>query len=230
MTACVIFVENSLIKPPTAKIDTFLRFSGKPSAEFLLSDLARIQVGHSFRKSVLEDADSPFFVLQTRDLLPDGRISENLMRVSTLNEKPKPNLAVGDVVVLSRGVRFNAGVVGELPGPTTAQNMFHIIKLKPEPGILPAFLASFLNTASTQTYLRSLAEGATVQHLRVNDLGGLRIPLPSLEIQRVFCSLTQAVDQEVQLLKKLRDLREIQLSAALGALEARPHSRISDHD
>jgi hypothetical protein len=88
-----------------------------------LSDLARIQVGQSFRKSVLEDPDSPYFVLQTRDLLSGGRISSNLMRMSALNEKPKPNVDPGDVLVLSRGVRFNAGVVCELPGPTTAQNI-----------------------------------------------------------------------------------------------------------
>lgn len=183
-----------------------------------LSDVARIHVGQSFRKSVLEDPDSPYFVLQTRDLLSGGRISSNLMRMSALNEQPKPNVAPGDVIVLSRGVRFNAGVVCELPGPTTAQNMFHIIKLKSHRDVLAEYLASFLNTGPAQEFLKSLAKGATVQHLKVDDLGSVRIPVPPLETQRAFCALAEAVDEEDRLLEKLKTLRRQQLYATLGSL------------
>lgn len=185
---------------------------------YKLSDLAHIQVGQSFRKSVLEDPDSPYFVLQTRDLLSGGRISSKLMRMSTLNEKPKPNVNPGDVVVLSRGVRFNAGVVCELPGPTIAQNMFHIIKLKPHDGVLAEFLSNFLNTGPAQEFLKSLAKGATVQHLKVGDLGSVRIPVPPLETQRAFCALAKAVDEERQLLEKLKALRRQQLYATISSL------------
>lgn len=183
-----------------------------------LSDLARIQVGQSFRKSVLEDPDSPYYVLQTRDLLSGGRIAGKLMRMSVLNEKPKPNVDPGDVIVLSRGVRFNAGVVCELPGPTTAQSMFHIIKLKSRADILAEYLASFLNTGPAQDFLKSLAKGATVQHLKVDDLGSVRIPVPPLETQRAFCALAEAVHEESRLLEELKSLRKQQLYATLGSL------------
>jgi len=183
-----------------------------------LSDLAQIHVGQSFRKTVLEDPESPHFVLQSRDLLPNGRISDNLMRISQLNEKPKPNVAPGDVVVLSRGVRFNAGVVCELPGPTTAQSMFHIIKLKNNTGVFAGYLANFLNTPPAQQFLKSLAKGMTVQHLQVADLGSVRIPVPPLETQRAFCALADEVNEENRLLEKLQTLRKQQLYATLGSL------------
>ena len=185
---------------------------------FKLSDLAHIHVGQSFRKSVLEDPESPYFVLQTRDLLSGGHISNKLMRMSVLNEKPKPNVNPGDVIVLSRGVRFNSGVVCQLPGPTIAQNMFHIIKLKPCESVLPEFLSSFLNTGPAQEFLKSLAKGATVQHLKVDDLGSVRVPIPSLDTQRSFCALAKAVDDERRLLEKLKALRNQQLYATLSSL------------
>lgn len=185
---------------------------------FKLCDLAEIRVGHSFRKSVLEDPESPYFVLQTRDLLSGGRLSNKLMRMSALNEKPKPNVDLGDVLVLSRGVRFNAGVVRELPGPTTAQSMFHIIKLKTVGRLLPEYLAGLLNTGSIQDYLKSLAKGATIKHLKLADLGGVRIPVPPVETQRAFCALAEAVDEESRLLEKLKTLRKRQLYATLGVL------------
>jgi len=180
--------------------------------------LAKIQVGQSFRKAVLEDPESDHFIIQTRDLLAGGIISKKLMRLSMLNEKPKPNAKVGDIIILSRGVRFTAGVIKELPGPTTIQSMFHIIKLKKDSGIQPEYLASFLNTDAAQQFLESLSIGATVQHLKIDDLGSLRIPVPSADVQQKFCALAEAAHEEAQLLDKLKNLRKQQLNATLSKL------------
>ena len=93
-----------------------------------LKDCGTIRSGQSFRKAPLEDSNSRHFVIQTKDLLPEGHISQTLMPVSLMGEKPKPNVEPGDLLILSRGVRFNAGVVGGLPGPSTALNMFYVFK------------------------------------------------------------------------------------------------------
>ena len=178
-----------------------------------------IRLGQSFRKTVLEDPNSQHFILQTKDVLPGGRIARGLMPMSTLNESPKPNVDAGDVVVLCRGVRFNAGVIGELKGPTTAQNMFHILRLKDGANVLPGFIAAYINTPAAQEHFRSLSRGATVQHLKIDDLGSFRIPLLPMEEQQLFVDLVQAVGEEQKLTKTLNILRQQQLSALLGRLQ-----------
>lgn len=183
-----------------------------------LAELLHIKLGQSFRKTVLEDSGSGHYIVQTKDILPGGRVSGELMSMSTLNEFPKPNVAPGDILVLCRGVRFNAGVVGDLKGPTTAQNMFHILRLKSQGTVLPEFVAAFINTPATQEHLKSMSRGATVQHLRVDDLGSLRIPLPPMEKQSAFVELSNAVHQEQQLATRVISLRRKQLSSLLGTL------------
>ena len=73
-----------------------------------LKDCGTIRSGQSFRKALLEDPNSRHFVIQTKDLLPEGHISQTLMPVSLMGEKPKPNVEPGDLLILSRAVRFNA--------------------------------------------------------------------------------------------------------------------------
>lgn len=200
--------------------DSILHMSTQVTQNPKLAELVDIRLGQSFRKTVLEDSNSQHFILQTKDLLPGGRIARRLMPMSTLNETPKPNVATGDIVVLCRGVRFNAGVVEELKGPTTAQNMFHILRIKDGANILPEFIAAYINTPAAQEHFKSLSRGATVQHLKVDDLGSFRIPALPLEKQQIFVELAHAVGEEQQLTKKLNSLRQQQLSALLGRLQS----------
>lgn len=180
-----------------------------------LKDCGSIHSGQSFRKAPLEDHKSQHFIIQTKDLLPEGRISHTLMPVSTMGEKPKRNVSSGDLLILSRGVRFNAGVVGELPGPSTALNMFYVFKPKPTE-LLPEFIAGYINNPVTQERLKKFATGMTIPHLKADDLGSILIPVPSLEKQRAYVALIEASLEEKRLLEKLRELRSRQVSAAVG--------------
>lgn len=180
-----------------------------------LRDCGSFRPGQSFRKTPIEDQQSDHFVIQTKDLLPTGCISQELTRVSTLGEKPKPNVEPGDLLILSRGVRFNAGVAWQLPGRSTALNMFYIFKPKPS-DLMPEFIAAYINNPVTQHYLKSLATGMTIPHLKADDLGSLRIPVPSLQQQRAYVALMDAAVEEKRLIEKLSKLRRQQLSAAVG--------------
>lgn len=180
-----------------------------------LKDCGTIRSGQSFRKAPLEDPNSRHFVIQTKDLLPEGRISQTLIPVSPMGEKPKPNVEPGDLLILSRGVRFNAGVVGGLPGPSTALNMFYVFKPKPTE-LLPEFIAGYINNPVTQERLKQLATGMTIPHLKADDLGSIRIPVPTLEQQRAYVALIEACLEEKRLLERLSKLRSQQLSAAIG--------------
>lgn len=180
-----------------------------------LKDCGTIRSGQSFRKAPLEDPNSRHFVIQTKDLLPEGHISQTLMPVSLMGEKPKPNVEPGDLLILSRGVRFNAGVVGGLPGPSTALNMFYVFKPHVTE-LLPEFIVGYLNNPVTQERLKRFATGVTIPHLKADDLGSIRIPVPTLEQQRAYVALIDACLAEKQLLERLSKLRSQQLSAAVG--------------
>ena len=182
-----------------------------------LKDCGTIRSGQSFRKTPLEDPNSRHFVIQTKDLLPDGRIAQTLMPASMMGEKPKQNVEPGDLLILSRGVRFNAGVVEELPGPSTALNMFYIFKPKPTV-LFPEFIAAFINNPVTQERLKGLATGMTIPHLKAADLGSISIPVPTYDKQRAYVALIEASLEESRLLEKLKSLRKQQLYATLGSL------------
>jgi len=181
-----------------------------------LKDCGDLRIGQSFRKRVLEDPKSGHFVIQTPDLLPTGRISSDLTPISTTGETPKTNVAEGDILIMSRGVRFNAGVIGKLPGPATAQNMFHILHLKKDIPLLPEFIAAYINHPSTQVRLKAFAKGKTVPHLKIADLGSLELPTPSVEAQKNYIALMDAVREEQELFERLTELREKQLIALHG--------------
>ncbi|MCC5789676.1 MAG: hypothetical protein JJT75_08575 [Opitutales bacterium] len=183
-----------------------------------LAFCGKISLGQSFRRAVREDVKSRHFVLQSRDLSPEGCLSSDLMPMGTTNEPPKTNIAPGDIVVLCRGVRFNAGVVHTLPGPTTAQSMFYIVRLRADCGLTPEYVASFINTPAVQDHLKSLAKGATVQHLKVDDLGSLRIPVPPMAQQRTLVALARAIAEEQKLSQQLSSLRKQQFSLLLNSL------------
>jgi len=178
-------------------------------------DCGSIRSGQSFRKAPIEDQESNHFIIQTKDLLPNGRISYELTPVSTLGEMPKPNVQPGDILILSRGVRFNAGVAWQLPRYATALNMFYIFK----PSITelrPEFIAAFLNNPAVQDRLRGFATGVTIPHLKSGDLGSIRIPVPPLEKQQAYVALLETAIQEKELLDRLSSLRQQQLRAAAG--------------
>lgn len=180
-----------------------------------LKDCGSIRSGQSFRKAPLEDRSSKHFIIQTKDLLTDGRISQELTPISTMGETPKLNVELGDLLILSRGVRFNAGFVGKLPGPSTALNMFYIFKPKPN-GLLPEFIVAYINNPVTQERLKKFATGMTIPHLKADDLGSISIPMPSIEKQRAYVALVDASIEERRLLEKLSKLRTQQISAAGG--------------
>jgi hypothetical protein len=180
-----------------------------------LMDCGSIRSGQSFRKAPIEDPQSQHFVIQTKDLLPTGCISQELLPISTLSETPKPNVEPGDILILSRGVRFNAGVVWQLPGLSTALNMFYIFKPRPSE-LMPEFIVAYLNNPITQERLKRLATGVTIPHLKADDLGSIRIPVPSLQQQRAYVALMDAAIEEKALLDKLSNLRRQQLRAAVG--------------
>lgn len=180
-----------------------------------LKDCGSLRSGQSLRKAAIEDAHSERFIIQTKDVLPDGRISTQLTPVTTVGEKLKSNVDPGDLLILSRGVRFNAGVVRELPGTSTALNMFYIFTPN-NTELLPEFIAGFLNNPATQERLKRFATGATIPHLKADDLGRTRIPVPPLGQQRAYVALIEACLEEKRLLERLSTLRSQQLSAAVG--------------
>ncbi len=178
-----------------------------------LMDCGSIRSGQSFRKAPIEDSQSQCFSIQTKDLLPIGCISQELTPISTVNEKPKPNVEAGDILILSRGVRFNAGLVRQLPGQSVALNMFYIFKPKSSE-LMPEFIVAYLNNPIIQERLKSFATGATIPHLKASDLGNVRIPVPSLQQQKAYVDLTDATIEEQAIFEKLFYLRRQQLRAA----------------
>jgi len=109
---------------------------------------------------------------------------------------------------LNRGdLLFNRTNSFELVGKTSLFDLeddfvfaSYLIRVVPHPDRLdPAFSNYYLNAGITQARLKGLATRAVSQsNINATKLRGLRIPLPSLEVQREIAASLQAVDRKLE--------------------------------
>lgn len=85
----------------------------------------------------------------------------------------------GDVLVSIIGSRFPSRAVTECCVPSE-----HVAVLQPASGVSPETVAGLLNLPSTQSVMRTLARGATIQRISPKDL--LNVPAPDVEEAATF--------------------------------------------
>jgi hypothetical protein len=173
-----------------------------------LSELVRIDPGYVFRARVQPDPHGTVALIQMKDVLEDGRVeAHQLVRTTPENDTSRYRVTPGDVLLVSRGSRFPAGVVMPSAAGAVALSLFHILRLRDSTTLLPAYLVWFLNLPETQTYLRNHAAGSGIPFLNRETVGALSIPAPSLEQQQRCVDYDQLARTELDLLQRLHVTR-----------------------
>jgi hypothetical protein len=184
-----------------------------------LGDLAHIRAGHPFRGAVDVVDSGSVAVAQMKDVRPDGTIDwSSAVRTELAGRKEPDWLKAGDLLFVTRGSRYYAARVDQLPGPAVCgPHLFHLTVKKTDQ-VLPQFLAWLISQGPVQRQLLQAASGSLQLSVTKHALEGLEIPVPLPRTQRLIADLSGMAARERVLLMALIQNREQQLEALAGAL------------
>jgi restriction endonuclease S subunit len=182
-------------------------------------NIADVRIGYQFRKKLEPVEDGTCRVIQIRDFNEDRELnSTGLLRVNI--DKAGPFLVTrGDVLFLSRGHKNWAAAIDADLQNTVAVSHFFVLKTR-NAGVLPEYLAWYINQASAQQYLHVNArQGTHMPLVPMSAFKGLTIEIPSLETQRKIVELSKLMEKEKKVLaeleaKRSRLISELCLKAA----------------
>lgn len=177
-----------------------------------LGDIATIQAGYPFRGSIPNVPTSDTYVVQTRDISIHSKIAwEGVMKTADQNGRADYLLKDGDILLLSRGYKFIAEALNDVPIKTICSPHFFIIRPLQPLKLLPAFLAWQINQEPSQHYLKMAAEGSGQLSIRRSIVESLILAVPSIEGQNSLLQLDELIRQEQKVLAQLQLNRQKQL-------------------
>jgi restriction endonuclease S subunit len=164
-----------------AKLQTGL--FAKPEPE---GDVTYLQVKHFDESGHLQDALHP-------DLKADKVTEKHLLKQ-------------GDILFAAKGAKNFAAVYESHNPPAVASTSFFVIRFL-QSGILPAYLAWYLNHPTTMTFLKEQAMGSSIVSISKTVLDELEIPVPSIEQQKAIVHIATLQQRESWLYRRIEELR-----------------------
>ena len=192
-----------------------------------ISEIADIQLGYQFRQKIEPTDDGTHRVIQIRDF-DENRVllRENLSCVRIDTPADKYLLRKGDVLFLSRGHRnWAVAIIDDLEA-TVAVSHFFVVRPKQD-NVLSEYLAWYLNQATAQEYLHSIARrGTHMPLIPLSAFVGLKVDLPDIETQKKIVELSRLMEKEKQMLSALQVKRSLLINAVcLTASSAKKEKR-----
>lgn len=190
----------------------------------MLSEIARVSGGYTFRGAVRNRVEGDSFVLQAKDIEEGIVIDENidLPRVEMDGKGDKSVVLPGDILITNRSSQtgsFAATLSSDSTRRIVASISLHIIRLDSDQ-VLPEYLVSFFNSSHGQQALQAITTGAVVQSLSIKELRELRISIPDISIQQAIVGLNNiSQSQQRLLLKKMNMIKSITNSAITKATQ-----------
>ena len=185
----------------------------------VLEEVSDIQGGYPFRGSVPEVASGSAYAVQMKDVSPDGTVTwDTLVRTDVSGRRESDWLRAGDVIFVTRGTRFFAVALSEVPVPAVCSPNFYLLRTKKTSGVLPEFLAWQINQQPAQRYLRKSAEGSAQLSIRRQILATMPFTVPAITQQQHAVELARLALRERTLHEALLQNRDKQLSTIANRL------------
>lgn len=171
-----------------------------------LGELADIRMGYSFRSRVEPDRQGDAALIQMKDIGDANDIDvAGADRFELPPGKSHHLLQPGDLLFRSRGRSNGAALVGESIG--VAVLAAPMLVIRPH-GVLPEFLAWFINAPPTQAQMAALAEGTSVKMISAEALKELDVPLPPPRVQHAIAQAAELAAHEQQLIAEISRRRQ----------------------
>jgi restriction endonuclease S subunit len=177
-----------------------------------LGDVASIHAGFSFRGSIPEVPDGKVHVVQMRDINPDRNIDwSGVMKTGYPKVRGGAWLNSGDILFLSRGEKFIAETLCNVPDDAICSPHFYVIRVRNPEKLLPEFITWQINQVPSQKYLRQAAEGTGQLSIRRTILEKLKVAVPPLNLQERILEMANLVNREREVTELLIANRQQQL-------------------
>lgn len=155
-----------------------------------LRDVARVQPGYLSRTSVRSVDSGTYRLLQARDVSPQ----HGLQLDAVVRFKPERNpdlyrVSRGDILLTARGQDHRACLIDIDLSDVLASSVFYIIRQRE--GVVPGYLAWWLNQPGTQAALESASRGTGIGYIARPLMEALPIVVPPLDVQQ---RIAQAMD------------------------------------
>lgn len=189
----------------------------------ILSDIATVHMGLTFRGSLKQAAEGSVAVVQMKDA-GNGLLDsdEGLARIAAQAVAPRYLLQAGDLIFRSRGFDNSFSLVTEGLGIaiTIAPMMF--VRIHDPARTLPDFLHWWLNRPATQKLIADRAQGGTIHMIPAGALGDLPVKLPSLALQQAVANIAKLCLIERQLTLQIAEKRFSLVDAQLHDAVLKP--------
>ena len=121
----------------------------------------------------------------------------------------KGRVQFGDVVLTTRGTVGNVGWYGEaLTFKSMRINSGMVILRTQADRLLPRFLYLFVRSALFKEQVRCLTTGSAQPQLPIRDINRIEFPVPPLDEQRRIAAVLGALDDKIELNRKMNQTLE----------------------
>jgi hypothetical protein len=172
----------------------------------ILGAMAEVRSGYAFRSRLQHEPRGSLAVVQMKDV--DGA---NAVHMSSASRVTLPGLAEhhllrsGDLVFRSRGRSNGAALISGQVGPAVVAAPLLLIRPS---GVLPEYLAWYLNSPAAQAQLVAMAAGTSVAMISAESLRGLQVPIPQIEHQRRIAEIGALSLREGAIAQRIATLRQ----------------------
>ena len=182
---------------------SFYLCSAKLNEMIKLHNIAVIQTGVFVK--VVPNPNALY--LQQSDFDGNGEL-RNTTQPTIIVANQKHLLAVGDLLLASKGNNNMCVIVPEIEQKCVASPSFLVIRLHDKSAILPEFVAWYLNLPTVQNTLAAQARGTSIMSISKATLGELEIPIPPIERQKKYIELSKLQKREQELYKTIAERRK----------------------
>jgi hypothetical protein len=172
-----------------------------------LQRVARVQPGYLNRARVRSLPAGTHLLLQARDISPkSGLRLDAAVRFIPERNADLYRVSRGDILLTARGQDHHAHLVdAELEG-VLASSVFYIIR--PREGMVPGYLAWWLNQPDTQAALESASSGTGIGYIARPLMEHLPVVVPPLDVQRRIAEAMNLLRRHRSLQVRLDQKRE----------------------
>ena len=176
--------------------------------ECLLKEIARVQMGLSFRSRIEPELNGDIAVIQMRDLTERSKLGRhNLVKVKMDGINDRHLVRRKDLIFRSRGKTTTTIIINAEIGPAVVAAPLLRIRVTSK-NILPEFLCWFVNQKAAQGFLHSRATGTAMTMIGKSVLDDLQVTLPTLENQERIVALADWSDEEQRMMRDLAEKKE----------------------
>jgi len=179
-----------------------------------LKEIAIVQSGVYFKN----EPDGEVLNLQVKDFTPSLTIRAGDKLKPTLPGDSRTAahlLHEGNLLFASKGTYNFCAIYNKVVGKAVASSSFLVIRLAESCGVLPEYVAWYLNHPQTMQQLKLSARGTSIPAISKTTLEETEIHIPAIEKQQIIINLARLQKRERQLREQLALKKEMFINSLL---------------